>query len=200
MNKGHLYLFGILLFIVSSCVLPSTEIQDTKIPEEITLDTTVPEITLPEGAIEAGVYQTDLYRFNIPDGWGVTESQAEHYDLNTKKNVTIHNKSSAKESAAFFTISSAPIANGETLQSLFDQAYKKGPEIENAIVNTYEKDTFSGIDVTYGRPWGEPRWLFHDIWLENGGSVYVLTAQSYPNSYETHADTFDSIMESFSFK
>lgn len=92
------------------------------------------------------------------------------------------------------------MSEGESLQSRFDQAYMKKPEIENVVINPFESVVLSGIDITYDRPWGEPWWKFHDIWLEKDGVVYVLTFQSYPNTYETHAPTFDSIMDSFTFK
>lgn len=200
MKKCILFLFGILLVVANSCGIPSTEIQTTNIPESTTPEMTVPEISQPEIVTKEGLYENDVFSFSIPEGWGLTQSQGYHYDLNTEKNITIHNDSDAKKSVAFFTISSAPMAEGETLQSLFDGAYQKGPDIENAVITPFERDTLSGIDITYNRPWGEPRWIFHDIWLEKDGVVYVLTFQSYPNTYETHALTFDVIMESFSFK
>lgn len=195
-----LLLFGMLIAFTSSCAIPSTATQTTQF-----LTSTTPEMptsspkTTDTRTIE-GLYQTDVYGFTIPDGWGLTQSEGDHYDLNTKKNITIHNKSSAKGSVAFFTISSATMADGKTLQSYFDAAYQKGPAIENAVITPFERDTLIGIDITYGRPWGEPRWLLHDVWLENDQVVYVLTFQSYPNTFEEHADTFSSILDSFFFQ
>lgn len=195
MKIHKLLLVGILLVITVSCGTPSIGIQPTNNP-----DSTTPEVAPSVIATKKGNYETDVYRFTIPEGWGLTLSQGEHYDLGVQKNITIHDKSNSKKSVAFFSISSASMSDGETLQSRFDQAYKKGPEIENAVTNPLESDELSGIDITYGRPWGEPRWIFHDVWLEKDGVVYVLTFQSYPNTYETHAETFDSILDSFSFK
>lgn len=185
MKKRMLLLFGILLVVANSCGFPSTEIQTTKIPE----------ITTQEG-----IYENDVFSFTIPEGWGRTLSDGEHKDLGVEKNIWIHNKSLPNKSGAFFTIASAPLSDGETLESRFSQAYKKGPQIENAVTNPFERDTLSGIEITYDRPWGEPWWRFHDIWLEKDGVVYVLSFQAYPNTFETHAQTFDSILDSFSFK
>ena len=205
MNKRMVLLFGVLLVIANACGGPVTEVQNTKIPgtaaTEITASEIAPsQITTPKIPTKEGLYENDVYSFIIPKGWGLTLSSGEHYDLGVQKNITIHNSSNAKKSVAFFTIASAALGDGETLESHFDQAYKKGPEIENAVINPFESEALTGIDITYGRPWGEPRWIFHDVWLEKDGFVYVLTFQSYPNTFETHAQTFASILDSFTFK
>jgi len=184
MMKYKMLLCGFLLIVLHSCGSMNTEFQDTKTPE------------LPT---KEGFYQNDVFNFTIPKGWGIEQSDGEYYDLGVAENITIHNDSLATKSNAFFTIASAPLSNGETIESRLSLAYKKGPQIENAVTNPFERDILSGIEITYDRPWGEPWWKFHDIWLENDGVIYVLSFHAYPNAFETHAQSFDSILDSFSF-
>jgi len=205
MNKRMLLLFGIFLFIANACGGPGTEVQTTKIPGIASPEITPSEIAPPQGTTpkiptKEGLYENDVFSFTIPEGWGLTLSQGEHFDLGVKKIITIHNKSLSKNSVAFFTIASVALPDGETLESRFDQAYKKGPELENAVIKPFEKNSMTGIELTYGRPWGEPRYIFHDIWLEKNGVVYVLSFQAYPDSFEPYTLAFASILDSFSFK
>jgi TolB protein len=184
MKTRVIILLGILLVVTLSCRFTSSDFQASKTPEFVTKE---------------GIYENDVFNFTIPEGWGLTLSDGEYYDLGVVENITLHNDSLSTKSVAFFTIASAPLSNGETIESLFNQAYKKGPQIENTVTNPFERDALSGVEITYDRPWGEPWWRFHDIWLENDGVVYVLSFHAYPNVFDTHAPTFDSILDSFSF-
>ena len=157
MNKRMLLLFGILLVIANACSVPGTEVQTTKIPgiaaPEITAsEITPPQITTSKIPTKEGLYENDVFSFNVPERWGLTFSQGEHFDLGVEKIITIHNKSLSKKSVSFFTIASAALSDGETLESRFNQAYKKGPELENAVITPFEKNSMTGIELTYGRP------------------------------------------------
>ncbi len=205
MKALYFFLFGILIIVANACGVPGAEVQNTIIPEitapgTSTAEPPTPATLTPPTAPKDGQYETDFYSFTIPQGWGLTLSQGEFFDLGLQRNFTIHNDPNAKKSVAFFAIASATLSEGETLESRFAQAYKKGPELENAVMNPFETSTLTGIELTYGRPWGEPRYIFHDLWLENDGTVYVLSAYSYPNTYEEHELAFNAILESFSFK
>lgn len=184
MMKYKMLFCGFLLVLTQSCSSMGTEIQNTKTPELSTKES---------------IYQNDIFAFTIPEGWGIKQSDGEYYDLGVIEDITIHDNSLSTKSNAFFSIASAPLSNGESIESLFSQAYKKGPQIENAVTNLFERDTLSGIEITYDRPWGEPWWKFRDIWLENDGIIYVLSFHAYPNAFESTAESFNSILDSFSF-
>lgn len=152
--KYKLLFCGFLLVLTQSCNSMGTNIQVTETPELSTKES---------------IYQNDVFSFTIPKGWVMEESEGEYYDLGVAKNITAHKESLATESNAFFSIASAALLDGESIESRFSQAYQKGPQIENAVINPFERDTLSGIEVIYDRPWGEPWWKFHDIWLEKMG-------------------------------
>jgi hypothetical protein len=93
------------------------------------------------------------------------------------------------------------MAGGQDLESRFTQAYQMAvPEIEDESKSLFEHGDLSGYEITYRRPWGEPWWQFHDIWLEKNSVIYLLSFYASPNSFETYSDTFDQILESFQFK
>lgn len=200
MKIRMLLLIGILLVAVNSCTIPGTETQTTKPPDIATPEIITTESTVPEITVKEGVYENEVFSFSIPEGWGQTPSDGGYFDLGVNKIITFHNKSLLKKSVAFFTVASVALLDGENLESVYAQAYKKGPEIEDALIRPFEKDSMTGIELTYGRPWGEPRYKFHDIWLESGGIVYLLSFQAYPDSFEPHSLTFAAILDSFSFK
>ena len=202
MDNRFILLIGVFLFMAISCAVPGIELQTTKIPEttlpqSTSLEASTPEMAMPEVTIKIGVYKNDLFSFTIPDGWKEEPIHGKIFDLGVEELLTIRSNTNP---AGFFTIASVPLAVGETLQSRLDQAYKKGPQIENVVTNSIERDTFSGIELTYDHPWGEPWWSFRDIWLEKDGVVYVLSFQAYRGPFENHTQTFESILDSFSFK
>ncbi len=73
------------------------------------------------------------------------------------------------------------------------------PEIKEASRQPYEQYGLAGFEITYDRPWGEPWWRFHDLWLEKDAVIYVLTFQAYPASFDEFSDVFGEIADSFRF-
>ena len=181
MKNNKLIIAGVLLVITLSCnimIFNDDYSQGSEINEK------------------ENVYENGIYSFVIPKGWRLTPSDREHYDLGVKKHLMIE---SGAKSGASFTIASIPLTADETLKTHFDLAYKKGPQIEEVSTSLFERDVLSGLEISYKRPWGEPWWQFHDIWLEKDGEVYVLSFQAYPNAFDTQTQTFDSILDSFIF-
>jgi len=193
MKTQIILMIGIFLAANLSCRFLSTEGQPTE-TTEATIEVTT------EATTEARTYENDIFIVNIPEGWGTGLSEGEYFDLNVEEKVTIHSAALRINSDAFFTIASSPLATGETLESRFDLAYKKGPQIEDVSTSPFERDTLSGIDITYKRPWGEPWWQFRDIWLEKDGVLYVLSLHTTPNKFESYAETFSLFLDGFSFK
>jgi TolB protein len=202
MKNRLLILFGIFLLIICSCGVPGTEVQMPLILENTpagssTAEISTPEKPTPELALEKDLYDNDIFSFIIPKGWSLMPTHGEYFDLGAEELLTI---CSATNPAGFFTIASVNLAAGETFQSRLDQAYKKGPETINVVINAIERPSFSGIELTYERPWGEPWWRFRDIWMEKDGVAYVLSFHAYRGTFESHIQPFDAILDSFTFK
>ena len=185
MKTRIIVLVGIVLATTLSCRFTSLEKLITETPETIT---------------EERLYEDDSYSFTIPKGWGLSLTGGEYFDLGIEKKLTIHNAPLTQDSSAFFTVAYSPLKNGQTMEEIFDLAYQKGPDIENASKNKFELNEISGIELTYRRPWGEPWWQFRDIWLEKDGLVYVLSFHAYPDDFESNSIVFNQILDSFSFK
>lgn len=151
---------------------------------------------IPDNAVNENMYENDVYRFLIPEEWELKQSGGEYYDLGVEKDLAVD---SGTKSGTSFTIASAPLDNGETLETRFALAYQEGPQIVEVSTSQFDLGTISGLEISYQRPWGEPWWQFRDIWLEKDSTVYVLSFQAYPNDFDSQAQTFDSILESFSF-
>lgn len=98
-------------------------------------------------------------------------------------------------------MASSPLAEGESLESRFAQAYEGAvPEIRDAVQRPFEQGELSGYEMTYLRPWGEPWRQFRDIWVERDGVVYVLSFHTDPGDFESYSGTFQEILESFRFR
>ncbi len=182
MKLQKMILLSFFLIITISCSF--------LVPEEKSADT--PEIT-----IEKGRYENEIFTFTVPKGWDLIQSDGEYYDLGVEKMLTVRH---ITKPDAFFTVASAPLGSEETLETRFALAYKKGPQIEDVTTIEFERDSLSGFEISYKRPWGEPWWRFRDIWLEMDSKIYVLSFKAYPNQFDSMTQTFDLILDSFSFK
>lgn len=179
-QKMILLSFFLIITISCSFLVPKDQLTET------------PEILTKESR-----YENDAFIFTIPEGWQLAPSEGEYYDLGVQKIFAIQ---SAAKPEAFFTIASTPLENGETLESRFALAYKKGPQIEDVFTSQFQRDSLSGIDISYKRPWGEPWWKFRDIWIDLDSEIYVLSFRAYPNDFDSQTKIFDLILDSFSFK
>ncbi len=158
--------------------------------------------------VQDRVFESDTFRFTIPVGWGTYEEvwgrpmQAEddYYGLGVTTAVTIQYPPEKGQGNAFFSVATSRLAEGESLELRLNLAYANAvPEIEDVSRQVFTRDELSGIEVIYRRPWGEPWWKFRDIWLEKDAVVYVLSFHASPNGFDSFADPFDRILESFTF-
>ena len=154
-------------------------------------------------------YENENISFTIPSGWKTMEEiwdysspvQQEYYGLGVQEIVMIQYPASKGKGAVFFGVASSPLADGETLESRFKEAYESPlPEIEDSEWQPYELNDLSGFEITYRRPWGEPWWKFRDIWLEKDGLIYVLSFHASPASFNEYSEIFNEILKSFNFK
>ena len=97
-------------------------------------------------------------------------------------------------------MTSSPLASRVDLEGRFTSAYVDPvAEIKEISRQPYEQNGLPGFEITYDRPWGEPWWRFHDVWLEKDAVIYVLTFQAYPASFDEFSDVFGEIADSFRF-
>lgn len=158
---------------------------------------------------KARTFNSEDFSFTIPAGWKTMQevwnnnagTGQEYYGLGVKEVVMIQYPPEKGKGNVFFAVSTSALEEGQTLASRFDEAYADPlPEIRNASQQVFEQGGFSGYEIIYERPWGEPWWKFRDIWLERDGMIYVLSFHCSPGSFDTNADTFNQIVESFQFK
>jgi hypothetical protein len=158
---------------------------------------------------KARTYENEVFSVTIPAGWQTlgeiwgkkAVSGQEYKGLGVQELVTLQYPPKQGSGKAFFVVASSPLVEGQDLESRFNDAYlDANPEIENASQQSFEQGEWVGYEMTYKRPWGEPWWQFRDIWLEKGGAIYVLSFYASSESFETYADTFNQILESFQFK
>ena len=210
MKKRILILVGFLIITTLACRL-SNPSQPTVIAP--TVPPTFPPLDDPTDTPavmdEERIFEHEKFSFTIPSGWKTQEEvwgypmqvDADYYGLGLASLITIQTPPGKGEGKAFFSVASSPLAGGVDLEGRFNMAYENPmPEIKDANRQVFERDGFSGFEITYDRPWGEPWWRFHDIWLEKDAVIYMLSFQSTPYSYDSYADQFDKIVDSFKFK
>jgi hypothetical protein len=157
------------------------------------------------------LFENQKFSFTIPAGWQTMEqlwgqsqqTDRDYYALGVEEIIMI---TSAREQAdgpysAYFAVASSPLAGGTDLETRFHQTYDPLlPELRDASQQKFDNGTLSGFEITYQRPWGEPWWQFHDVWVEKDAVIYVLSLHASPNNFEQYQDDFDLIVNSFSFK
>lgn len=192
MKKQTLWLCASLLIIILGCRLSP--------PKETVhfVETASPP---PPTSSKETVFETDAFRFTVPAGWGITQNGRDYYNLGLTKVVMIHDHARLTDSGAFFAVATSPLAGGVGLEERFTQAYQAPvPEIVEISRQPFERGGLSGYEILYKRPWGEPWWQFHDIWLEKDAVIYVLSFHASPFSFEKYAAINEQIVDSFSFK
>jgi TolB protein len=183
MKKAAVLLLTVMVLILSiACSLTAADTQNTPTP------------TPASGKSD---FENEVYAFSLPTGWKWKISSGDYFDLEVEQQVSAQSQS---KPTAIFTVAAVALAEGETLQTRFDLAYQNGPQIEQVTTDTLSLSDVDGIEIFYQRPWGEPWWEFHDIWLEKNGVVYVLSCRTYLNSFAAREQGFASILDSFAFK
>jgi hypothetical protein len=150
---------------------------------------------------EVNTYENDAFSFTIPAGWQMAQFGGNYYGLGVEEIVAIQNRPLAIKSDAFFSVATSPLAGGADLEFRFTQAYETAdPEIKEVSKQVFKRGTLAGYEIIYTRPWGEPWWKFHDIWLEKDAVIYVLSFHTPLNAFDNDPAIFDQIIDSFRFK
>lgn len=183
MKRLHLLFGGMILIISTSCGFFPTDQTSEKFTEGTQ--------TSKSEQIVQSIYQDENIELKIPDGWSSNTSTGEYFDLGLEKLISIQTSAPPTQ---YFTVASVRMTDGETLQIKFNQAYSKGPEIEEVEFIPNDRGTLTGIELKYQRPWGEPRWRFHDLWVEINGSIYVFSYRVYNASYDPQSNIFEELI------
>jgi len=157
---------------------------------------------------KARTYEHEAFTFTIPAGWQTSEevfgeptAPREYDGLGVQELVMIQYPAGQGKGKAFFAVAASPLAEGQSLEARFTQAYQTAlPELREVSTRSFEQGNLSGYEITYMRPWGEPWWQFRDIWLEKDGVIYVLSFHALPDSFSACSEAFEQILGSFQFK
>ncbi|GAP40267.1 hypothetical protein [Flexilinea flocculi] len=165
--------------------------------------------SFPDSKITQRFFENDNFRFEIPKGWALMETvwgdryspRKNYYGFELEEIVSIQNSDVAGQGTAFFSVASSPLAGGMDLADRFTAAYEKPvPAIKNVEKKLYQNEEYSGYEITYDRPWGEPWWRFHDLWLVNQDvMIYVLSFHTIPAEYDDNQEIMKQIINSFTF-
>jgi hypothetical protein len=210
MKKRILILAGFFIITTLACGL-SNPSQHTVIAPTIIPTLSPPPSPTDTLAVvdEKRIFEHEKFSFTIPSNWKTQEevwgkpmpADADYYGLGLIELITIQTPPGKGEGKAFFSVSSSPLAGGVDLEGRFNMAYENPmPEIKEASRQAFERNGLSGFEITYDRPWGEPWWRFHDIWLEKDAVIYMLSFHASPYSFDNYTDQFDKILDSFKFK
>jgi hypothetical protein len=148
---------------------------------------------------EKETFENEVFSFTIPAGWHYDLFGGGYYDLGVDELVTTYDDPIRIRGKAIFTVASAPLEGGIDLETRFTQTYEQINPIRDVTTAMFENAVMSGYEISYERPWGEPWWAFHDIWVEREGIVYVLSFRTSPGNLETLDEYFEEILDSFRF-
>lgn len=198
MDARKLFLVSLLLFTSLACrfLFPNWEEPPTIVP---------PLFESPR------LFENENFSFTIPARWQTMEelwgqpqqADRDYYALGVEEIIMITSARAQADGtySAYFAVASSPLAGGTDLETRFHQTYDPIiPELREVTQQKFDNGTLSGFEITYQRPWGEPWWQFHDIWVEKDAVIYVLSLHAAPNDYQQHEDDFDLIVNSFNFK
>jgi len=157
---------------------------------------------------DARTFEGEEFSFIIPAGWKTAQeiwgdsavSGQEYKGLGVQEVVSIQYPAKKGKGNTFFVVAVSPLEGGQTLASRFNAAYEDPlPEIREESRGVFEQGGFSGFEITYERPWGEPWWKFRDVWLQKDGSIYVLSFYCSAASFDANQAVFEGILASFQF-
>jgi hypothetical protein len=143
-------------------------------------------------------FENDAFSFRIPKDWLWGGDDEKHFGT-AQRIVGIRNPQGLLAQATF-TIVTFPLTGGTQSGTLFSQVYEELVPNNDESKKEFNQGGLSGFELSYSHPNGEAIWAYRDIWLEKDSVLYVLSFRACCNSYDTYANTFDQILNSFRFK
>jgi hypothetical protein len=89
---------------------------------------------------------------------------------------------------------------GSSLQDVFEQAYQNIDQAVAISEGTAVVDGVTAYERVYKLPHGEPWFQIRDLWLEQGGTIYIISCWALPSHFDEAQADFDIITASFHVK
>lgn len=146
---------------------------------------------------QVDAFKNDAFSFSIPEDWRLGTANYLNYGPAFELIVGITDRSLLPN--AMFTVTISPLTGEKSLESRFTETYI-GWSMAVVSKQEFEQGELSGYEIYYSHNLGDGWDAYHDIWLEKGGVIYVLSFSCPSNSTDDYADIFYQILDSFSFK
>lgn len=150
-------------------------------------------------------FKSDEIAFDYPGGWRTySELWASHTPDRDYMGLGVKEIGgvAAKGFARSVTIAKGQIPSRSSLEEVMDQAYQSiASQSHSTFVpvadGTTTVDGVTAYTKTYKRPWGEAWYQIQDVWLEQRGTIYVLSCKASPTSFDEARGDFDLAINSF---
>lgn len=152
-------------------------------------------------------YQDESFLFQYPATWQTMselwedryQPDKDYFHLGLTELIMITDVQTQGDFGIWFAVAVTPLPNGLDLEACYRQIYAPYlSEFRDFAEQPVTLNGMNGFEVRYSRPWGEPWWQFQDTWLENDGTVYLLSFHT--GGLEPYQAEIASILESFTFK
>ena len=150
-------------------------------------------------------YDYYTFSFTYPKSWQPMEQVSETYQsgqdyywMGILENLTVTSIKKEGESGASFSVATLEQTD-EPIAGIIDFMYAIHEEdMRNYGERPITVSGITGMSSTYERMW-DGQWLdFHDVWVEYGPLVYLLSFRA--EDLDQYQKEMDMILESFTFK
>lgn len=139
-------------------------------------------------------FENDSLSIDLPDDW---IWGGDYYGAGTKL-FSIRNSGGILPSA-IISLATLEYANSPNPLLMIEQAYNNHGVMEQAEAQAYQDDSLSGEEVYFLFGRGDATWRVREIWLENDGTVYILSFRATNPSFDNYMGTFEQMLESLRF-
>jgi len=156
-------------------------------------------------ALKGQPYDYYTFSFTYPESWSPMEevsatykSGQDYFWMGILEDLTVTSIKQDGEPGAYFSVATLEQSD-EPVAGIIDFMYAiNEDDIRNYSERPITVAGVKGMSATYERIWNE-QWLdFHDIWLEYGPLVYLLSFRA--EDLDKYQKEVDMILESFTFK
>lgn len=143
--------------------------------------------------------------FKYPLSWRPMGEVSESYQkgrdfmwMGLTEDLTVTSVKKVEEKGAYFSVASLESTDGR-IDADIDFIYA----LNEADMRNFSKRpiTFGGINAqmaTYDRIWQNQWYQFHDVWIDKGGLLYLLSFRA--DDLSLYQSEMDMILDSFTFK
>jgi hypothetical protein len=136
-----------------------------------------------------GHWEQDGISLDWPQGWRLDPGRVMDSPLERQMELSVLCELGRSKPYGQLVLFAHDLLPGETLQNVFDQAYKA---LAVGLSNTLRRvtgwsTTVSGLPAlvkSYSAASGEPMYAYRDVWVERDGRLYVLAGWGYVGSSE----------------